>query len=267
MNLKSIRFNAPFARLAGQYPFTLPVIQQLDHLTFDSPVTIFVGENGSGKSTVLEGIAAAVGSITVGAESVNSDPTLQPARDLASTMKLEWKVKTKKGFFLRSEDFINFARRMSQTRQEMLDRLEEVEEEYKDRSIFAQNQAKMAYTNSIHAIESYYGEDLDARSHGESFFKLFHSRFVPGGLYLLDEPETPLSPMKQLTFISMLKEMVEQNSQFIIVTHSPILMAFPGAAIYNFDAVPVERAVYEELEHVQLTKAFLQNPERYLRHL
>lgn len=265
--MKSISFTTPSSRQKGQYPFTLPVIQQMEQLVFDTPVTFFVGENGSGKSTVLEGLAAAIGSITVGAESVLTDPSLHYARELASTMKCAWKVKTKRGFFLRSEDFINFARQMSKTRQEMLDRLEEVEEEYKDRSVFAQNQARMAYTNSISAMERNYGTDLDSSSHGESFFTLFHSRFVPGGLYLLDEPETPLSPMKQLTFISMLKEMVEQGSQFIIVTHSPILMAFPQATIYNFDVVPVERAQYAELEHVQLTRSFLQDPERYIRHL
>ncbi|HAZ44940.1 MAG TPA: hypothetical protein DCZ55_10825, partial [Cyanobacteria bacterium UBA11371] len=109
--------------------------------------------------------------------------------------------------------------------------------------------------------------NLDANSHGESFLKLFQSRFVPGGLYLLDEPEAPLSPLRQLAFLSMLKDMVNQDSQFIIATHSPILMAFPQASILSFDSYPVKEVPYDQLEQVTLTKAFLNNPESYLRHL
>jgi predicted ATPase len=267
MILKSVQFTSPRQDQMNDYPFHLPLVQAMEKLQFEAPVTIFVGDNGSGKSTILEAIAAAVGSINVGADNVEEDASLQPARALGKTLRCAWSVKTKKGFFLRAEDFLNFARRMSRTRQEMVDRLAEVEEEYKDRSVFAQNQARMAYQNSISALDRNYGHDLDARSHGESFIKLFQSRFIPGGLYLLDEPETPLSPMKQLSFISMLKEMVEQGSQFIIVTHSPIIMAFPGAVIYNFDALPIEKANYEELEHVNLMRDFLNKPELYLRHL
>jgi len=117
------------------------------------------------------------------------------------------------------------------------------------------------------ALIERYGEDLDANSHGESFLKLFQARFVPGGLYLLDEPEAPLSPQRQLALLSMLQEMVEQNAQFIIATHSPILMAFPGAAILSFDQHPVREIAWEETEHVSLTRAFLNNPQRFLRHL
>src|SRR5205085_8753336 len=112
-----------------------------------------------------------------------------------------------------------------------------------------------------------YGEDADARSHGESFLNLFQSRFVPGGLYLLDEPEAPLSPQRQLALLSMLKEMVAEDAQFIIATHSPILMAFPNAALLNFDKYPVRQVAYDKLEHVALTKAFLNNPETFLRRL
>ncbi len=264
MLLKSVQF---LQTGENKYPFTLPCIQTLERIDFQTPVTIFVGENGTGKSTVLEGLAAAIGSITVGAESVETDPSLEPARRLAKCMKLSWKVKTKKGFFLRSEDFLNFARRISALREEMLAHIADVEEEYKHRSDFAKALAMAPYKKSIAEMESYYGQDLDARSHGESFFQLFHSRFVPGGVYLLDEPETPLSPMKQLAFISMLKEMTAQNSQFIIATHSPILMAFPGATILSFDSIPVRQVQYDELEHVQLTRSFLNDPQRYLRHL
>lgn len=249
------------------YPFTMPLVQSLERLEFDAPVTFFVGENGSGKSTILEALAAAIGSITVGAESIRTDPTLIPARRLADRMRLAWRVKTNRGFFLRAEDFVNFARKLSALRSEMFEHIAEVEREYEGRSAYARALAMAPYRKSIAEMESRYGEDLDANSHGESFFKLFHSRFVPGGLYLLDEPESPLSPMKQLGFLSMLKEMVAQRSQFIIATHSPILMGYPGAVILNFDELPVKQVQYNDLEHVQLTRSFLTDPERYLRHL
>jgi len=117
------------------------------------------------------------------------------------------------------------------------------------------------------ALANRYGEDADARSHGESFLQLFQSRFVPGGLYLLDEPEAPLSPQRQLALLAMLKGMAAQDSQFVVATHSPILMALPGADILSFDQPPVRRIAYEEVEQVSLTRDFLNNPEAFLRHL
>jgi predicted ATPase len=116
-------------------------------------------------------------------------------------------------------------------------------------------------------MERRYGVDLDANSHGQSFLKLFQSRFVPGGLYLLDEPEAPLSPQSQLALLAMMSDMVAEDGQFIVATHSPILLAFPGACIYSFDGTPVCEVEYESLEHVALTREFLQAPERFLRHL
>jgi predicted ATPase len=117
-------------------------------------------------------------------------------------------------------------------------------------------------------MERRYGADLDANSHGESYFRLFRSRFVPNGLYLLDEPEAPLSPMRQIGLLAMIKMMVEEhNAQFIIATHSPILMAFPDATIYSFDTAPVRAVAYQDLEHVSVTREFLANPQRYLRHI
>ncbi|HEX8116062.1 MAG TPA: AAA family ATPase, partial [Pyrinomonadaceae bacterium] len=127
--------------------------------------------------------------------------------------------------------------------------------------------AKGAVLGQRRALAEKYGEDADARSHGESFLQLFQSRFVPGGLYLLDEPEAPLSPQRQLALLAMLKSMAEQDSQFVVATHSPILMALPGADILSFDHAPVRRVRYEEVEHVNLTRDFLNNPEAFLRHL
>jgi len=138
--------------------------------------------------------------------------------------------------------------------------------EYAGRSAYARGLATGPVAASLAELEDRYGADLDANSHGESFLQLFQSRVVPGGLYLLDEPETPLSPQSQLALMAMLKEMVE-DSQFIIATHSPMLLAFPGAEIYTFDAPPLRRVEYEDLEHVRLTRDFLNAPEAFLRHL
>src|SRR5207248_1978400 len=120
---------------------------------------------------------------------------------------------------------------------------------------------------SLAEMERRYGIDLDANSHGQSFLKLFHSRFVPGGLFLLDEPEAPLSPQSQLALLAMIADMVKQDAQFIIATHSPILLGAPAATIYDCDRVPIERAEYDTLDHVAITRDFLNHRDRYLRHL
>ncbi|HEY9723284.1 MAG TPA: AAA family ATPase, partial [Oscillatoriaceae cyanobacterium] len=116
------------------------------------------------------------------------------------------------------------------------------------------------------AVTRRYGEDLNANSHGESFLKLFESRLVPGGIYLLDEPEVPLSPLRQLALLSLIKQFAGE-AQFVIATHSPILMAFPGATIYTCDGPAIREAPWDELEHVKLTRDFLKDPQAFLRHL
>jgi predicted ATPase len=145
--------------------------------------------------------------------------------------------------------------------------LETVESDYQDRSEFAKSLAEMPYARELNDMQRRYGEGLDSQSHGESFLALFQSRFVPGGLYLLDEPEVPLSPLRQIGLLALIKEMTAQEAQFIIATHSPILMAFPLALILSFDEVPVLSVKYESLEHVNLTRDFLINPEAFLRNL
>ncbi|HFQ93895.1 MAG TPA: AAA family ATPase, partial [Anaerolineae bacterium] len=150
---------------------------------------------------------------------------------------------------------------------ELLAEIQRVDREYTGRSDTAKGLAKMPHVNELQALRAQYGRNLHTCSHGESFLELFQSRLQPGGLYLLDEPETPLSPMRQLTLLSMLKQMTAQECQFIIATHSPILMAFPDAQILSFDFTPIQTAAYEELEHVTLTRSFLNNPDQYLRHL
>jgi predicted ATPase len=249
------------------FPFNVPVIKALSEIEFTSDVTFFVGENGSGKSTLLEGIACAAGSITVGSDSAETDQTLRRIRALAKAFKLTWTKKTRTGFFLRSEDFFGFVKRVAAIRQGLLNDLENIDEEYKDRSETARGLARMPHMRELHDLKRYYGEDLDGYSHGESYFTLFKSRFVPNGLYLLDEPEAPLSPMRQMIFLSMLKMMVDQNAQFIIATHSPIILAYPGATIFSFDGGKIEQVSYENLDHVVITKSFLNDPQQYLQRL
>jgi len=249
------------------FPFSVPAIRELPTLSFDVPVTFFVGENGSGKSTLLEAIALAAALPTVGSGESRNDPTLVAQRTLGRALKLTWSKKVKRGFFLRAEDFFGYTKQLAQTRQEMLQRLKDLDEEYKDRSAYAKGLAQLPARTSLAEMERRYGVDLDANSHGQSFLRLFQSRFVPGGLYLLDEPEAPLSPQSQLGLMAMISEMIGEDAQFVVATHSPILLAFPGARIYSFDQIPVREASYETIEHVSLTRDFLAAPERFLRHL
>lgn len=248
-----------------RFPFNLPVVRSFEKLQFESAVTFFVGENGSGKSTILEAVACGIGSPTIGNESVDVDSTLDAPRALAEQIRYTWSKKTGRGFFLRAEDFFNFTRRMVEVREELDELADGYERELHG---YGRKLATDMAEGQRRAIVDRYGENLDANSHGESFLKLFEQRLVPGGLYLLDEPEAPLSPLRQLSLISMIKTMVsEKGAQFIIATHSPILMSFPGATIFSFDSVPIAQVDYDEVEHVSLTRSFLNNPESYLRHL
>lgn len=267
LHLKSISVREFGSRDTDSFPFTLEIVKSLREIQFDSPVTFFVGENGSGKSTILETIACAAESITVGSESVRTDKSLAPLRKLAQYFLLVWTKRTRKGFFLRAEDFFGYAKSMRQTKEEFQQELQNVKEGYKGRSKYAEALASMPYQGQLAEMQRRYGDGLDARSHGESFLTLFQSRFVADGLYLLDEPEAALSPMRQLTFIAALKQMVQENSQFIIATHSPILLAFPDAQILQFANGAIREVQYNQLEHVQLTKDFLNNPDSFLRHL
>src|SRR6478672_2029212 len=251
----------------GAFPFSVPVIRALETLPLAGAVTFFVGENGSGKSTLLEAIAAAAGLPAVGSSDLDADVTLGAQRRLSSALRLVWSRRTPRGFFLRAEDFFGFAKRLSQMRSEFLRRMEEMDVEYADRSAYAKGLAMGPMRRSLAEMEARYGVDLDANSHGESFLRLFQSRLVPDGLYLLDEPEAPLSPQSQLALLAMMHGMLDDGAQFIIATHSPILLAFPGATIYSFDRAPAEAVPYAELDHVVLTREFLKAPERYLRAL
>ena len=265
-HLRSIARKA-MSREDGVFPFSVPAVRTLPTLALSPAVTLFVGENGSGKSTVLEAIAAAAGLPTVGAAESGADETLAAQRRLARCLQLTWTKRTHKGFFLRAEDFFGFQKRLIQEQREMRGRLAEVEATYQDRSPLAKTLAQGPAAASLADIAHRYGEHPDARSHGEAFLDLFAGRFVPGGLYLLDEPEAALSPQSQLGLLAMLLTMVKREAQFLIATHSPMLLAFPSAVIYSFDRTPVAAAAYEDLDHVRLTRDFLSHPEQFLRRL
>jgi predicted ATPase len=256
----------PRNRAAG-FPFSVPAIATLPELEFTAPVTFFVGENGSGKSTLLEAMSIATKLPAVASTAPRDDDTLSRQRALATALRLAWAHRTHRGFFLRAEDFFGFARTLARSRDEMRQRVTDVEAEYRDRTAHARGLALGPAQASLADMEQRYGTDLDANSHGQAFLHLFRARFVPSGLYLLDEPETPLSPLSQLALLAMLKDMVAQDAQFIIATHSPILLALPGAQILDFDTTPVRVAAYDDLEHVRLTREFLADPQRFLRRL
>jgi len=266
-HLRSIELSEVREGAKERFPFSVPIIRQLERLNFDQPITFLVGENGSGKSTLLEGIAAAVNLPTIGSQSLERDETLGAQRELARSLSLVWNRRVRRGFFLRAEDFFGFTKELSKLRAELLTRLQELDGEYANRSAWSKGLASGPTAASLADMERRYGVNLDENSHGQSFLKLFQSRFVPGGLYLLDEPEAPLSPQSQLALLAMIADMVNQDAQFIIATHSPILLGAAGAVIYNCDRAPIEKAQYDELDHVAITRDFLNHRDRYLRHL
>ena len=253
----------PGANLPGEFPFTLPVIESLARLDLAAPVTFFVGENGSGKSTLLEAIAAALKCPTMGAADVRTDPLLADARALAATLTFAKSKTPKRKLFFRAEDAIGFTRRLMSD----MSALSDIEEHF-DKSLqgYGRTLAMGATRGQRDALGNRYGENPDARSHGEWFLAMLKARIQDNGLYLLDEPESPLSPIHQLSLLAFIKDAAGRNCQFIVATHSPVLMALPGATIYHFDQ-RIERLAWEDVEHVALMRAFLNDPESFLRHL
>lgn len=249
------------------FPFGVPAIANLPELAFERPVTIFVGENGSGKSTLLEALAIAAKATTAGSTEADDDATLDGVRALAADLRLSWATRRHRGFFLRAEDFFGFAKRVSTMRAELEQGLANVLRHYADREAFARDLAAGPYRKELADLERRYGDGIDTHSHGEAFLSFFRDRFVPGGTYFLDEPEAPLSPFRQLAFLALVREAVEQGCQIVMATHSPILLAAPDAAIWSFDETPIRRVAYGDLEHVTLTRDFLNDPAAFLRHL
>lgn len=260
--LQNIRLK-PGVEPSGEFPFTIPVIETFESLDLLSPVTFLVGENGSGKSTFLEAIAAGMQCPTMGAADISADPMMVHAANLARHLVFSRRRAPRNKLFFRAEDAIGFTRRLASD----MTGLEALEDHFdKSLSGYGKLLAKGAARGQLDAIRNRYGQDPDARSHGEWFIEMLKARIHDHGLYLLDEPETPLSPIHQLSLLSILKDQVARDCQFIIATHSPILMALPGATILQFDQriSPID---WESVEHVTITRAFLNDPQSFLRHL
>jgi predicted ATPase len=266
LHLRAIELRRP-PDVPDTFPFDLPALRGLTNLTLRAPVTIFVGENGSGKSTLLEALAIAAKAITAGATDAEVDPTLDAVRTLAGGLRLSWSKRPARGFYLRAEDFFGYAQRLDALRAGLEAELVRVEREYADAEPYARGLAAAPIRGELAALRERYGDGLDTRSHGEAFLHFFAERLVPGGIYFLDEPEAPLSPSRQLSFLALLLDMERAGSQVVMATHSPILLAYPGADILGFDTSPLGRVAWDDLEHVTLTRDFLRDPAAYLRHL
>ncbi len=266
--LMALRYSRPQWADDTRFPFCVPAIASLRELDLDAPVVCFVGENGSGKSTLLEAMAIAASLPSAGgAGRAMDDPTLSEQRWLARAIKLTWRSRNNRGLFLRAEDFFNYQQHLARERAEFEETLARMEEEYADRSPHAKELAMGPLRASMADMDRRYGANPDAKSHGEAFLNFFQERLVPGGLYLLDEPEAALSPQRQLTLLAMMFDCITEGAQFILATHSPLLLAFPNARLYSFDGDRVEPIAWQDTEHVRLTRDFLADPERYLRNL
>ncbi len=222
-----------------EYPFCLDAVKNLTTLRLHPAVTYLIGENGSGKSTLLEGIATAWGFNPEGGSRNFNFASYASHSELYRKLRLSRGVKkARDGFFLRAESFYNVA-----------SEIERLDQGGGGRRI----------------IDSYGGASLHGQSHGESFLALMMKRFGGNGLYILDEPEAALSPTRQMALIARMHDLVRQESQFIIATHSPVVMAYPDAQIYHLDSAGIEPIGYEETEHFQVTRQFLNNPQEMLK--
>lgn len=223
----------------NMYPLSVPIIKNLTEININKKVCFFVGENGSGKSTLLEAIAEKCGFAKEGG---SRNMTYDSSSELASSasilsdfLRLSWSKKSVTGYFLRAESLFNLA----------------------------------TFLDEMHLLEFHGGTSLHQQSHGESFLSLFRSRFSRNGFYLLDEPEAALSPQRQLSFLTLLHDTVRDfdECQFIIATHSPIILAYPNAQILSFNGSHIEDVEYKQTEAYRVTHSFLSNPEIYLHHL
>jgi predicted ATPase len=215
----------------GEYPFSIPAIRDLERLTFHPDVTYFIGENGTGKSTLLEAIARVMGFNPEGGTKNSLFSTRDTHSNLSDFIKPVRSYKAARdGFFLRAESFYNLA----------------------------------SYIDEVEYTGSYGGKSLHAQSHGESFLALLTQKFRGNGLYLLDEPEAALSPSRQLSALAVIHKLVKADSQFIIATHSPILMAYPNARIYLFTETGIREVAYEDTDHYRVTRDFIEHREQML---
>jgi predicted ATPase len=221
---------------ANRYPFNLPALRNLDYIELHPKVTFFVGENGSGKSTLLEALAVSLGFNPEGGTKNFGFSTRESHSDLHEFLRIAKGIKKPRdGFFLRAESFFNVA-----------SEIERLDEDPR---------------GGPPIIDSYGGTSLHEQSHGESFMALLSNRFGGQGLYVLDEPEAALSPKRQLKAIARIHELIDDRSQFIIATHSPLMMAYPDAWIYACTAEGLKRVDYKDTEHFRVMRDFMSDPD------
>ncbi len=236
MHLKSVTLDAQRYPTKNCYPFNLATFHQTKQLTFDTPVTLFIGENGAGKSTLLEALARKCGiHIWQAPERLRFEVNLYENK-FCDYIAIEWANRRVPGSFFGSAIFGNFARLLDEWA--------------------AADPGQLEYFG---------GKSLMTQSHGQSLMSFFRARYKIKGLYLLDEPETALSPKSQLELLDVLIKMGGAgHAQFIIATHSPILLACPNATIYSFDHVPIRPVCYEETDLYRIYKDFMHDRRKYL---
>lgn len=221
-------------------------------------MTFIVGDNGSGKSTMLELLSHELKLFQIG------KPLILPER---VHMKLTYALNKPHGFYFSAEDFTSYIHRLNSDKQEAKQRIKEIDIAYKNKSLFARQQAKSPYGKTLYEINQLYDKDLLTSSHGESYLSFFKSRIKPHQFYVLDEPETPLSFDNQLALLYMIKEAIDEGSQFLIATHSPVLLAYPGAKIYHITDEHFVETNYQDLDSIQSLKHFLNEPQHFFKHL
>ena len=246
------------------FPFNVPAVLFAKEIAVSKGVTIFIGDNGCGKSTLLESIALSLNIPLIGGF-ISNHKGFEAARILKPYFKIKSGRETSKGFFFRAEDFSDFINSVENEDRKIANDLRDLKGVVDD-SIIAKMSDSMNY--NLYQMRKQYGENMQAFSHGEAYLKILETRIGDKGIYLLDEPEAALSPLKQLSLLFLIIETLKNgNTQFIISTHSPILMGIPSATLYEISEDGMQQMNFTETEHYRITKTFLNNPETYLRHL
>jgi predicted ATPase len=246
------------------FPYNIPAVQFAKDISLGEGITIFVGDNGTGKSTLLESIGHKL-NLPLMSGGITATTGFEAARSLKPYVDIEWLNQTAKGFFFRAEDFSDFINAVENEKRKIADDFRDLRGKVDDRIIEQMSESR---NYALHKIRQDYGGDMQAFSHGEAYLKIIQTRITDKGIYLLDEPEAALSPLKQLSLIAYILDVLKTvKAQFIIATHSPLLMGIPGATLYEINEEEMRQVSYYDTEHYQITKRFLDDPEYYLRHL